>query len=77
MIEMSRDVTFEEDVAFRRSKGTQMEIDHEESPQDMEIDHTPEIQREAPQPKEDDDPVEPLEPTDGPIDIVIGRKRPL
>jgi hypothetical protein len=28
-IEVSRDVTFEEEVAFRRSKGSHMEIDSE------------------------------------------------
>lgn len=43
----------------------------------MEVDHTLEIQREATDPKEDVVLVEPLEPTDGPTDIVIGRKRPL
>lgn len=43
----------------------------------MDIDHTPEIQGESTEPEEDGDPVEPLEPTNGPRDIVIGQKRPL
>lgn len=69
---MRRDLTFEEDVAFKKSKGSCMEIDDEnhETPQDMEIDHTPEIQRESTEPIADDDPIEPLDPTDGPRDIV-------
>lgn len=78
-IEVNRDVTFEEDVAFRKSKGSCMETvdeDHE-TRQDMDIDHTPEIQRESTESVADDDPIEPLDPTDGPRDIVVNRKRPL
>lgn len=45
-----------------------MEIDDEahENPQDMDIDHAPEIQRESIEPLAEDDPIEPLDPTDGP-----------
>lgn len=50
--------------------------DHE-TPRDMDIDHTPEIPRESTEPIEDDDPIEPLDSTDGPRDIVVNRKRPL
>lgn len=80
-IEISKDVTFEEEVAFQRSKGSYMEIASEEheSPQDMDIspDSTFEIQRESIELEEASDPVDPIEPTDGPRDIPIGRKRPL
>lgn len=78
-IKVNKDVKFEEDVAFRKSKGSCMEIDDEnhETPQDMDIDHTPEIQRESIEPVANDDPIEPLDLTDGPRDIVVNRKRPL
>lgn len=75
-IEVSRDVTFEEDVAFRKSKGSCMEID-DETPQDMDVDHAPEIQRETTESDMSKDPIEPLDPTDGPRDIVVSRERPL
>ncbi|XP_057836067.1 uncharacterized protein LOC131046356 [Cryptomeria japonica] len=76
-IEIRRDVSFEEDVALKRSKGSYMEIDNEEqeTPQDMDIDHSPEVQRDYTEPKEAIDPVEPLERTDGLRYIAIGRKR--
>lgn len=78
LIELSRDVTFEEDIAFRESKGIhEMDSEDQEPPQNMEDDHTPKIQRETHEPKEDNDPNEPLKPIDGPTDIVIGKKRPL
>ncbi|XP_059076737.1 uncharacterized protein LOC131875999 [Cryptomeria japonica] len=78
LIELSRDVTFEEAVAFRKSKGIhEMDSEDQEPLQNMEDDHTPEIHRETHELEEDDDPNELLNPTDGPPDIVIGKKRPL
>lgn len=80
-IEVSRDVTFEEDVAFKKSKGSCLE--DEAHPQEKNIDHDPEIQREPSHPKIQrkpemhNDPVEPMDPTNGPRDIVITQKRPL
>ena len=42
-----------------------MEIDeNQQTPQDMDIGHTPEIQRESAKPKENNDPIELLDPTD-------------
>lgn len=78
-IEVSRDVTLEEEIKFKKSKGSCMEIDIEahEEPQAMDTDHDPEIQRESTELEAHDDPVEPMDPTDGPRDIIVGRKRPL
>lgn len=75
-IKFSRDVTFEEDVSFRKSKGSCMEID-DETPQDMDVDLAPEIQREITEPDMSIDLIEPLDPTDVPKDIVVSRKRTL
>lgn len=79
LIEINKNVSFEEDVALKRSKGSYMEIDNEdqETHQDKDVSHTLEIQREYTESEEDIDPVEPLEPTDGPRDIAISQKRPL
>jgi hypothetical protein len=69
-IEVSRDVTFEEEIAFRRSKESQMEIDSEKKEETV---HSPPsaIQRET-----IIDPVDPVAPVDVPRDIVVGQKRP-
>ncbi|XP_059068742.1 uncharacterized protein LOC131859191 [Cryptomeria japonica] len=74
-IEVSRDITFEEDFAFKKSKGSWVE--DEAHPHDMNTDHDleiqrepsdPEIQREPSEPEMHNDPVEPTDPTDGPRD---------
>jgi hypothetical protein len=71
-IEISRDVTFEEEVAFQRSREAQMEIDSETMPSPPSA-----VQRETniiPV-----DPVvlaDPVAPSDIPRDITIGHKRP-
>jgi hypothetical protein len=73
-IKVSRYVTFEEEVAFRRSRGSHMEINserHEEmvpSPP-----HPPTLQREIIDPI---DLIDPIAPVDAPRDIVVGQKRP-
>jgi hypothetical protein len=77
-IEVSRDVTFEEEVAFQKSREAQMEIDRETIPSpplaiQREIDIIP------------DDPIAPVDPVipansvaprNIPRDIMIGHKRP-
>ena len=70
-IEVSRDVTFDEEVAFKRSRESHMEIDGEEleAPRDansstLDI-HTSNDQRE-----------EPTKPVDGPRDVAMVKRRP-
>lgn len=77
-IEVSRDVTFEENIAFKKSKGSLIDIDKEVN--DMDIDTNTKIQMESiepPEPIEHDNPPEPLVPTDGPRDIATSKKMPL
>jgi hypothetical protein len=72
-IEVRRDVTFEEEVAFRRSRGSHMEIDSERQEEMVPSPpHPPIVQRETIEPI---DPVNPVAPVDVPKDITIGRKR--
>lgn len=78
-VEVSRDVKFEEDIAFKKSKGSCV-IDESDDNQNMNVDTNPEIQSEQvePPPQDDhDDPPEPMNPTDIPSDIVVTKKRPL
>jgi hypothetical protein len=76
-IEVSRDVTFEEEVAFRRSKGSHMEIDSERLEEMVPSPpHPPAVQRETVEPIDQIDLVDPVAPVDVPRDIAIGRKRP-
>jgi hypothetical protein len=68
-IEVSRDVIFEEEIAFRRSRESQIEIDSEIVPSPPST-----IQREtAIVPV---DPIDPVAPVDVPKDIAVGHKRP-
>jgi hypothetical protein len=62
---VSRDVIFEEEIAFRRSRESQMEIDSETIPSPPSA-----VQRETAI-----DPVDPIAPVDVPKDIVAGHKR--
>jgi hypothetical protein len=77
-IEVSRDVTFEEEVAFHKSREAQMEIDSETIPSPPST-----IQREIYIiPNDPIDPVDPIIPADSvslsniPSDITVGHKRP-
>ena len=63
---MSRDVIFEEEIAFRRSRESHMDIDRETIPSPPST-----VQRET-----IIDPVDPVAPVDVPRDIVVGHKRP-
>jgi hypothetical protein len=69
-----KDVTFEEEVAFRRYRGYHMELDNE-TPKEMvpSLPHPPTVQREKIEPI---DPLDPVAPVDVPKDIAVGRKRP-
>ncbi|XP_059068350.1 uncharacterized protein LOC131858893 [Cryptomeria japonica] len=81
-IEISRDVSFEEDVACKRSRGTTMEIDREdhEASQDSDIavpDSPLEIQRETPELEDPIDPVDPIDSIAGPSNVSFDKKIPL
>jgi hypothetical protein len=71
-IEISRDVTFEEEVAFQRSREAHMEIDSETMPSPPST-----VQRETYIiPVDPVVPVDPVAPSDMPRDITVGHKRP-
>ena len=73
-IEVSRDVTFEEEVAFMRSRGSHMDIDSEKEEEMVHSPpHLPIVQRETVEPI---DPIHPVPPVDVLRDIVLGQKRP-
>ena len=79
-IELSRDVTFEEDVAYRRSRHTDSDNDEQEAPQEVLAPPSTTIEESM----EDDDPVEPTNLVDPivldaiPRDIAeMGQKRKL
>jgi hypothetical protein len=69
-IEVSRDVIFEEEIAFRRSKESQMENDNETIPSPPST-----VQRETI--IDPIDLVDPVAPVDVPRDIAVGHKRPV
>jgi N6-adenosine-specific RNA methylase IME4 len=74
---VSRYVTFEEEVAFKRSRGSHKEIDSERQEEMMHSPpHPPTIQRETVEPIDPFDLVDPLAPVDFPTDIFVGQKRP-
>jgi hypothetical protein len=76
-IEVSRDVTFEEEVAFKRSRGSHMEIDSERLEEMVPSPpHPPIVHRETIEPIDQIDPVDPIASVDVPRDIAVGRKRP-
>jgi hypothetical protein len=71
-IEVSRDVIFEEEIAFQRSRESQMEIDSETIPSPPST-----VQRETTIiPVDPVVPVDPVAPVDIPRDIAVGHKRP-
>jgi hypothetical protein len=76
-IEVSRDVTFEEEVSFKRSRGSHMEIDSERQEEMVPSPpHPPTVQRETIEPIDPIDLVDPVAPVDVPRDIAVGQKRP-
>jgi hypothetical protein len=66
-IEVSRDVSFEEEVAFRRSRGSHMEIDSERQEEMVSSPpHPSTVQREPIEPMETVEPVDHVDPVDVP-----------
>jgi hypothetical protein len=73
-IEVRKDVSFEEEVAFRRSRGSHMEIDSERQEEMVSpLPHPSAVQRETVEPV---DPVDPIHHVDISRDITVGQKRP-
>ena len=71
-IELSRDVTFEEDVAYRRSIHAESDSDEQEAPQEVLASPSPAVERESME--EDDsipltDPIDSFVPDSFPRDI--------
>ena len=58
---MTRDVTFEEDVAYQRSKHAESDNDEQEAPQELLASPSPAVERES---MEEDDLVESIDPVD-------------
>ena len=82
-IEVSRDVAFDEEITFWRSRESHIDIDigENEASHDAEIpapdSHCSDTQREElDDPIDTVDPVEPVEPTDSPRDAPLAKRRP-
>ena len=79
-MELNRDVTFEEDVAYRRSRCTNSENDEQDASQELLASPSPPVEKET---LEDDsvkpiDPVDPIVPESIPRDtVVLGQRRRL
>ena len=72
-IEVSQDVTFEEEMAIRKGRGSDMEINDDE---EMRSSRPPEIKRESEERNKLIGPIDPVELDNAPTDIVVSRKRP-
>ena len=68
-IEVNRDVTFEEEMAIQKGRGSDMEIDDDE---EMRSSPPPEIKRES---EENNELIDPIDPVDAPIDMAVSWKR--
>jgi hypothetical protein len=76
-IEVRRDVSFEDEVAFKRSRGSHMDINSETQEEMVpSLPHPPRIQRGTIEPIDPIDIVDPVAPVDVPRDIAVGRKIP-
>jgi hypothetical protein len=82
-IELSRDVSFEEEVALKKSRRYHIEVDSEREEEMVSSPpHTPAVQREPDEPVETIEPVDPIEPIepvhtiDIPREIIVGWKIP-
>ena len=71
-IEVCKDVSFEEQMAIQKGRGSDMEIDDNEK---MRSSPPPVVQREFPK-EELIDSIDPVEPVDAPTDMAVSRKRP-
>jgi hypothetical protein len=79
---VNRDVSFEEEVSFRKSRRSHIETGNEREEEMVSSPpHTPAVQREPNEPIETIepvdlvDPIEPVHSIDGPREITMGRKR--
>ena len=66
-------MTFEEEMAICKGRGSDMEIDDEE---EMRSSPPPEVKRESEEKNEPIDPIEPVESVDIAIDMAVSRERP-
>ena len=72
-IEVSRDVTFEEEMVVSKGNGSDMEIDDDE----MEMRSSPPlVQNKLVERDEPIDPIDPVATVDIPQDMAVSRKRP-
>ena len=72
-IEVSRDVTFEEEMAIQKGRGSDMEIDDDE---EMRLSLPPEIKRESEERNEPIGPIDPVDPKDAPTYMEVCQKIP-
>ena len=66
-------MTFEEEMAIRKGRGYDMEIDGDE---EMRSSPPPKIKRESEERNEPIGPSDLVEPDDAPTDMAVSRKRP-
>ena len=71
-IEVSKDVTFEEEMAIRKGGGSDLQIDDDE---EMRSSPPPEVKREFEEKNDPIDPIDPVELVDAPIDMAVGWKK--
>ena len=69
-IELIKDVTFEEDVAYRRSRHAESDSDEQGAPQEVLASPSPAVEKEF---VEDDDPIEPTDPVDSIVPDAVPR----
>ena len=67
-IEVSQDVTFEEEMAIRKARGSNKEINDDE---EMRSSPPLEVKRESEEKNESIDPIDPIEPVNAPIDCNV------
>ena len=72
-IEVSRDVTFEEEMAIQKRRGSDMDIDDDE---EMGSSLPSEIKREYEEMNKTINPITPIASDDFPTNMVVSRKRP-
>ena len=72
-IKVRQDATFEEEMAIRKGRGSDMEIDDDE---EMRSSPPPNIKREFEEMNKLISPIDLVEPDDAPTDMAVSRKRP-
>ena len=71
-IEVSRDVTFEEEMVIQKGRGSDMDIYDDE---EMRSSPPLEVKRESEDRNELISPIDPVKPDDAPTDMGVSRKR--